>query len=115
MEQSKLLLESHEDNSKYNDRLASMQAAKVAGSKAWIKEVKFLFLHSATLAITLGLLIFALFKESLNFVLGLISMSPRNKKIISRASEVISKMKKGTCEIFHKTKVFLSTHKLFFI
>jgi hypothetical protein len=25
-----------------------MQAAKVAGSKAWIKEVKFLFLHSAT-------------------------------------------------------------------
>jgi hypothetical protein len=48
MEQSKLLLESHEDNNKYNDRLASMQAAKVAGSKAWIKEVKFLFLHSAT-------------------------------------------------------------------
>ena len=47
MEQSKLLLESHEEN-KYNDRLVSMQTIKVAGVKAQIEDVKFLFLHSAT-------------------------------------------------------------------
>ncbi|KAI2508514.1 hypothetical protein MHU86_5913 [Fragilaria crotonensis] len=47
MEQSKLLLESHEENM-YNDCLVSMHTTKVAGVKARIEDVKFLFLHSAT-------------------------------------------------------------------
>jgi hypothetical protein len=46
MEQSKLLLASHNENS-YNDRLVSMHTTKVAGVKVRIEDAKFLFLHSA--------------------------------------------------------------------
>ena len=46
MEQSKLLLASHNENS-YNNRLVSMHTTKVVGVKVWIKDIKFLFLHLA--------------------------------------------------------------------
>jgi hypothetical protein len=47
MEQSKLLLESNEEN-KYNDRLVSMHTTKVASARVRIEDVKFLYVYSAT-------------------------------------------------------------------
>ena len=47
MEQSKLLLESNEED-KYNDRLVSMHTTKVASARVRIEVVKFLYVHSAT-------------------------------------------------------------------